>query len=540
MTAAEVADRFQRLYAAALKTKATNDDFEKIGVFLRSLARPDLVRVCLDRYVLVFPRYQSTSTQTRDDAAFYLVLLRIAQLSKPAELDAWREALTDNMRPFSPLRQRFEDLGRTDRHGRDQILDLVNAPKQARAEAASVLDELRDAFAKGATARASERPSLAELLAFSPLPYEPLEREFRAQLAMLDQAFKQIHENDQDTVAALKDNVSQFWDFVKGQRRDGLRLFQLMRWWRAEFIAHHVPSQADDIGYVLVVAGLLSHAVGRYHTNQRLHGFTHEEWTFVNYPFDRKVSAPLYRATYKSLLGHFFGNVPEFLSQCLTFLRLLAAGSATGASLATDDELRTVTRKLVAASPAELDERWFRIDRSVAALWYTRGDYRLGQQIGTKLVVIYFEGQHPTRIYVEFAHLPVAGVSVRGVSVARASIGGCSVPLLKPCLLDPARASIAPCSVPLLNPCSVGRMPSSSGPLIVDFRGAYRCARMFMPRTSQPALSPSRPTAFITSSAAYDSAGISSASTTPAKPPLTTPGIETITSNSTGMSMSRP
>jgi hypothetical protein len=396
VTAEQAAREFQARLVAGLAEKATNADFARVGELLRSLTRAEEAQACLRRYLDVYAKQETERNRSRSLAAFYLAVRRVVELAKPGELDAWRQALTAAK---GALRERFDALEQGDRN---RILELVNAPKQARKQSASVLDELRDAFhrAEGRDAR-----DLTELAEFDPLNDPGLVRDYRDRVAKLQQAFALAKRpRERGPVDTLRLEVDATWAWLLGQRRDGLRLFQLLRVWRADRgDAHirHPSSWAEEVTYVQIAAALLSYAVSTkaYAANVRAKGFTAEEWRLVLAPLDRLE----YASTYRNQLKRFFDDVPSFPRQCELFLRLLAFASSTGSWLATDDELRTVTRKLDEASAGELRKRSFTVGANVATRWYVKGDYRIGQQIGTKLVIVYFEGERPERVYVEFA-----------------------------------------------------------------------------------------------------------------------------------------
>jgi hypothetical protein len=403
MTRDQAAGELEVRYVVAVGPKATNADFEKIGTFLRSLSSSELVRACLDRYLQIYTKYESPATRSRSDAAFYLILRRVVDVAKPAELDTWREALTSNQRPFSPLRERFDQLGKTDRLDRDRILEVVDAPKKARAAVAGVLSELNDAYRR--THGHDGTP--AELRSFDPVHDEGLHADFRARLAALNQAHADVRAGGSAPIDMLQLQVDTFWAFVNAQKKDGLRLFQLLRWWQSDRLRPQgtVPSSyADDVAYVQIAAALLSYSLATkaYPANIRLKSFTRDEWTFVLAPLTNK----LYRSNYESALRRFPTDAHSFSKQCAFFLRLLAFASRSGSTLVSDDELTHVMQRLAASSPAELAARTFAIGDGHATRWYVTGNYRIGQTIGTKLSIIDFEGTRSLKIYVEFTQVP--------------------------------------------------------------------------------------------------------------------------------------
>jgi hypothetical protein len=391
VTAEQAAREFQARLVAGLAAKATNADFARVGELLRSLTRAEEAKACLRRYLDVYAKQETERNRSRSLAAFYLALRRVVELAKPDELDGWRQQLTAGK---GALRERFDALEPGDRN---RILEIVNAPKQARKQAASALDELRDAFRRrwGRDAR-----DLAELADFPPLPDPAVERDYRDRVAKLEQAFEAAkHPRQRGPVDTLRLEIDATWAWLRGQRRDGLRLFQLLYLWRAGH--KRSTSYVEDVAYVQIAAALISYAVAskEYAANVRAKGFTDEEWTFVLAPLEGR----LYHSTYRNQLEQFFADAPSFPRQCELFLRLLAFAARTDSSLATDEEIRAVTDKLEHAPIWDLETRVFPIDETVASHRHTKGDYRIGEQIGTKLAIVYFEGKRPDRVYVEFA-----------------------------------------------------------------------------------------------------------------------------------------
>ena len=222
-------------------------------------------------------------TGSRTVATFYLLLKRHIESAPAADefVDALGDELTRQQKPFSVLRERFAAI---EPREQGNILDLLKARKGAAAQAlskpSSVLAELKDAYRRK---NHKEAPSLAALLAFDPLPDDDhLHRDYDRWLKIFNDAYDDcVAQSDQRAFINLRLGSQAFRKFVKAQYVDGLRLFQLLSYWRRD-MAHATSSKVDEIAYLQIAAGLLSYALGikSYDLNIRLKSFTADEKDF--------------------------------------------------------------------------------------------------------------------------------------------------------------------------------------------------------------------------------------------------------------------
>ena len=294
------------------------------------------------------------------------------------------------------------------------------------------MDELRAAYRR---ANHEDARSLAELLDFDPLPddtqRQSLRREYDAHRKLFDDAYAACRANPASHLfAILRGNSNVFWSFVKSQHADPLRVFQLLRFWRLDRVTGP-PSAADEIAYVQIAAGLLHCAAHRgYRIDTRLRqpyaagaprprtvyaaGALRKE-SLPEPEVEAFVLAPLrarhvhYASSYQALFEQFFANVSAFLDQCDLFLRLRIFGSRTfhtAFALVSEEEFVEVVRLLVSTPKAELAKRSFPIERAPGRWEHATGSRQIGEWIGTKLRIVYFEGPHPREVYVEHVAAP--------------------------------------------------------------------------------------------------------------------------------------
>ena len=213
-------------------------------------------------------------------------------------------------------------------------------------------------------------------------------------------------QSDQRAFINLRLGSQAFRKFVKAQYVDGLRLFQLLSYWRRD-MAHATSSKVDEIAYLQIAAGLLSYALGikSYDLNIRLKSFTADEKDFLLAPLKKHE----YYTSYKMLLDRLFKNVPAFDDECELFLRLQIFGRRQSVSLATEEKLVKVVQGLTAMTREELDSRYFDFTGK-SARSHATNQYKIGQTVGTSTYIVYFaatgDGRPPHDIYCEFAAAP--------------------------------------------------------------------------------------------------------------------------------------
>jgi hypothetical protein len=429
MTPDDVAKAFETQLVAALAPKATNADFDKLRQFIEKVPGPDAAQACLRRYLELFGKHENTTTRSRTLATFYLVLKRRIEVAGPADDAAatMDTALRHPRKPLSPLQERFAALDPADR---SRILDLLTARQRPPKSGPNIMDELRAAYRR---ANHEDARSLAELLGFDPLPddtqRQSLRREYDAHRKLFDDAYAACRANPASHLfAILRGNSNVFWSFVKSQHADPPRVFQLLRFWRLDQVTSP-PSAADEIAYVQIAAGLLHCAAHLgYRIDTRLRRPPPRKESLPEPEVETFVLAPLrarhvhYVSSYQTLFEQFFANVSAFLDQCDLFLRLRIFGSRTfhtAFALVSEEELVQVVRLLVSTPEAELDvrllvgtpeaeleKRSFRIERAPGRWEHATGSRQIGEWIGIKLRIVYFEGPRPREVYVEHVAAP--------------------------------------------------------------------------------------------------------------------------------------
>jgi hypothetical protein len=409
----DVAKAFEARFLAALAVKATNADFDKLRQFIETVQPSDAAQACLRHYLEVFPKHENTTTRSRTLATFYLVLKRRIEVAGPVDdvVDTMDTALRHPQKPLSTLQERFAALDPADR---TRILELLTARQRTPKRGSSIMEELRAAYRR---ANHKDARSLAELLDFDPLPddkrRQSLRREYDAHRKLFDDAYAACRANPAShTFAMLRGNANVFWSFVKSQRGNPLQVFQLLRFWRLDR-ATSAPSAADEIAYMQVAAGLLYCAahlgypidVSLRRPPPRTQSLPEPEVeTFVLEAL--RARHVHYVSSYKTLFEQFFANVPAFLDQCDLFLRLRIFASRTfhtAFGLASEEEFVHVVSLLVSTPDKELEKRSFQIERAPGRWEHATGSRKIGEWIGTKLRIVYFEGPRPRDVYVEHA-----------------------------------------------------------------------------------------------------------------------------------------
>lgn len=396
MQAGAAAAHFEKLFVAGLAAKASNAEFERIGTFVRTLKKADAAQACLQRFLKIAPSYRSGATQSRIGTVFYLVLKHRVALARKADkfIDGLLEQLTK-----APLKDYFLLLSNVEQQ---EIVEPLQARKGPPRKSLSVLAELREAYRDK---HHKDAANLSALLDFDPRDTPSLRKGYLELLKAYNDAYDAcVGKANPAAFKNLRVAAIVFRGFLRGLQSDGLYLFQMLRYWRTDRV-RSVPSVVDEIAYVVMATELMRYAlnVGRYAQNVAAKGFTAEETRFILNPLSKSI----YRSSYRTLIDRYFRTASTFDSQCDLFLHLHLHGRRMGASLATEEELLKIVDSLTAKSPEEIKALGFDLSgKTKTVRWHAERRYRIGQQVGTLLGIVFFEGETPHDVFVEFSNAP--------------------------------------------------------------------------------------------------------------------------------------